>query len=64
MILLPSEPFAFTQEHISLFAGLDIPAAKNDSIILVDGSLLTWHGTRMAYAFDTLPALLCPTGEH
>lgn len=64
MILLPSEPFAFTQEHISLFAGLDTPAAKNDGIILVDGSLLTWHGTRMAYAFDTLPALLCPTGEY
>jgi ABC-type Fe3+-hydroxamate transport system substrate-binding protein len=63
MILLPSEPFTFTQEHISLFAGLDIPAAKNDSIILVDGSLLTWHGTRMAYAFDTLPPLLCPMGE-
>lgn len=63
MILLPSEPFAFTQEHIALFANLDIPAARNDGIILVDGSLLTWHGTRIAYAFDTLPALLCPTGE-
>ncbi len=60
MILLPSEPFLFTDEHISLFAALDIPAAKNGGIKLVDGSLLTWHGTRLAYALNDLPALLCP----
>jgi ABC-type Fe3+-hydroxamate transport system substrate-binding protein len=60
MILLPSEPFHFTQEHVTLFAGLDIPAAHNGQIILIDGSLLTWHGTRLAYALDTIPALLCP----
>jgi ABC-type Fe3+-hydroxamate transport system substrate-binding protein len=63
MILLPSEPFPFTEEHIPLFARLDVPAARNGQIKLVDGSLLTWHGTRMAYAFDTLPALLCPEEE-
>jgi ABC-type Fe3+-hydroxamate transport system substrate-binding protein len=60
MVLLPSEPFAFTEAHIPLFARLDIPAAKHNGIILVDGSLLTWHGTRLAYALDTLPALICP----
>jgi ABC-type Fe3+-hydroxamate transport system substrate-binding protein len=60
MILLPSEPFQFSEEHIALFAALDIPAAGNDQILLVDGSLLTWHGTRLAYALDTIPALLCP----
>jgi ABC-type Fe3+-hydroxamate transport system substrate-binding protein len=60
MILLPSEPFLFTEEHIPLFAALDIPAARNKQILLVDGSLLTWHGTRLAYALDTLPGLLCP----
>jgi hypothetical protein len=27
--------------------------------VLVDGSLLTWHGTRVAHAIDRLPALLC-----
>ncbi len=59
MVLLPSEPFAFTEDHISLFSQLDIPAAHNGRILLVDGSLLTWHGTRMAYAFNTLPGLLC-----
>ena len=59
MILLPSEPFAFTQEHVALFAGLDVPAARHGQISLVDGSLLTWHGTRLAYALDIIPGLLC-----
>jgi len=61
MILLPSEPFSFTAEHIPFFRELSTPAQnRNNGIILVDGSLLTWHGTRLAYAMDTLPALLCP----
>lgn len=64
MILLPSEPYPFTEEHIPLFANLDIPAARHNRIDLVDGSLLTWHGTRLAYALDTLPALLCPDDTH
>jgi ABC-type Fe3+-hydroxamate transport system substrate-binding protein len=58
VILLPSEPFEFTEAHIPIFSELDVPAAKNNRIHLVDGSLLTWHGTRIAYAFETLPALL------
>ncbi len=60
VILLPSEPFAFNESHKPLFAALDIPAARNQQIHLVDGSLLTWHGTRMARALNTLPHLLCP----
>ncbi len=63
VILLPSEPFQFTEEHIQIFAGLDIPAAKNNRIVLVDGSLLTWHGTRIAYALNTLPDVLYPNGK-
>ncbi len=63
MILLPSEPFHFTEEHISLFANLDIPAAHNHQIVLVDGSLLTWHGTRLAQALNTIPNMLCPSGD-
>jgi ABC-type Fe3+-hydroxamate transport system substrate-binding protein len=59
MILLPSEPFQFTEAHIPIFAALNTPA-QNNGIILVDGSLLTWHGTRLAYAMDRLPPLLCP----
>jgi ABC-type Fe3+-hydroxamate transport system substrate-binding protein len=57
VILLPSEPFQFTEKHIALFKNLDVPAAKHDRIHLIDGSLLTWHGTRVAYALDQLPIL-------
>lgn len=58
IILLPSEPFNFTEEHIALFQKLDVPAAKHNRIRLVDGQWLTWHGTRVAYALNDLPALL------
>lgn len=61
VILLPSEPFAFDASHVPLFAALNIPAARTGQIHLVDGSLLTWHGTRVARALDALPRLLCPT---
>ncbi len=56
VILLPSEPFLFTEAHVEIFRELDVPAAKHDRIHLVDGTLLTWHGTRVAHAFDQLPA--------
>lgn len=61
IILLPSEPFNFDESHIPLFSQLDVPAARNNRIILVDGSLLTWHGTRIAYALNALPDLLWRT---
>lgn len=63
VILLPSEPYAFGEDHISLFAALNVPAADNGRIVPIDGSLLTWHGTRMARAFDVIPNLLCPLDE-
>lgn len=63
VILLPSEPFAFTQKHVALFEALDVPAARAGRIHLVDGSLLTWHGTRIARALATLPSLMCVAEE-
>lgn len=63
VILLPSEPYTFSTAHITSFAALDIPAARDHRIHLVDGSLLTWHGTRLAYALDSVPALLNPVAE-
>jgi len=58
VILLPSEPYIFDETHMPIFKALDVPAARNDRIHLVDGTLLTWHGTRMVYAFEKLPPLL------
>jgi ABC-type Fe3+-hydroxamate transport system substrate-binding protein len=59
VILLPSEPFPFDESHAALFAALDVPAARQGRIHMLDGSLLTWHGTRVARALTTIPSLLC-----
>ncbi len=59
VILLPSEPFPFLERHTLIFSALDIPAAREGRIRMVDGSLLTWHGTRIARALATIPSLLC-----
>src|SRR5690606_7731843 len=58
IVLLPSEPYEFGNAHVSQFASLDIPAARHGRIHLIDGALLTWHGTRIAHAFNELLALL------
>ena len=60
VILLPSEPFAFDETHrqaiIDRFP--DVGAVRRDRVHLVDGSLVTWHGTRIARALRGLPDLL------
>jgi ABC-type Fe3+-hydroxamate transport system substrate-binding protein len=60
VILLPDEPFAFDAEHAGRIGALlrETPAAKNDCIFNIDGSLITWHGTRLARALRELPAVL------
>ncbi|HML21780.1 MAG TPA: helical backbone metal receptor [Aggregatilinea sp.] len=58
LVLLPDEPYAFTAENADAIRALDIPAARSGRVHLIDGSLLTWHGTRAAYALRDLPALI------
>ena len=60
VILLPNEPFAFAESHLEELRTLlrDTPAVRQGRIIPVDGSLITWHGTRLARALRELPALL------
>jgi ABC-type Fe3+-hydroxamate transport system substrate-binding protein len=61
VILLPSEPYAFTEADLTAFdAYPQIPAVRDQRIYLVDGSLLTWHGTRLARAVMELPAYFYP----
>jgi ABC-type hemin transport system substrate-binding protein len=59
MILLPSEPFAFDESHqaaaYEIFS--ETKAAKNNRIHLLDGSLITWHGVRLATAIRELQPL-------
>ena len=59
MILLPSEPYNFSERDkqlvLSTFA--DTPAVRNDRVYLVDGSYLTWYGVRIAKALQAMPAI-------
>jgi iron complex transport system substrate-binding protein len=60
VIILPDEPFEFSEQHIQEMCKLlpDCTAVKNERLHLVDGSLLTWHGTRLALALRELPGIL------
>lgn len=59
IILLPSEPYAFglADQHQVMTLLKDTPAVQNGRVHLVDGSLLFWHGTRLANALTELPGL-------
>ncbi|RME87893.1 MAG: ABC transporter substrate-binding protein [Anaerolineae bacterium] len=65
LILLPSEPYPFDETHRrELFTLLaDTPAARTGRILLLDGSLITWHGTRLGKALAVLPSLLHPAAS-
>jgi ABC-type Fe3+-hydroxamate transport system substrate-binding protein len=60
VILLPDDPFTFDQEHKQIILDQlgDTPAVKNNRIYFLDGSLITWHGTRLGKALQTLPQFL------
>ncbi len=60
VILLPDEPFHFGEADESLLrtALENTPAVRANRIHRVDGTLVTWHGTRLGKALAELPALL------
>ncbi len=55
IILLPNEPFRFGEGHRDELASFPGMPAR---IILVDGTLLTWFGTRLGKALQLLPELM------
>ena len=59
VILLPDEPCAFGEAEREQMARLlaETPAARAERVFLLDGSLLTWYGTRLGKALQVLPAL-------
>ncbi len=59
VILLPSEPYAFGAEDRAQMMALlpDVPAVLNGRVYLVDGTLVTWYGTRLAKALSALSSL-------
>ena len=54
VILLPDEPYAFDEADRKRFSRLDCPAARNGRIHLIDGTLLSWYGPRIAEAIRVL----------
>lgn len=60
VILLPDEPFPFDDQHEAVLRESlsATPAARAGRIHRVDGTLLTWHGTRLGRALSELPGLL------
>jgi ABC-type Fe3+-hydroxamate transport system substrate-binding protein len=58
VILLPDEPYPFSAEDLPEFYALEVPAAKEDRIHLIDGKLLTWYGPRMAGSLVQIAGLL------
>jgi iron complex transport system substrate-binding protein len=59
LILLPSEPYAFGPAHLEELRRLlpQVQAVRSERLHLVDGSLITWHGTRLGLALQKLPGL-------
>lgn len=59
-ILLPTEPFEFNKHHVDqvMEQFSDTPAVTGGRVFVVDGTLLTWHGTRLAKALEELGGLL------
>jgi ABC-type Fe3+-hydroxamate transport system substrate-binding protein len=47
LVFLSSEPFPFKQKHIQSLQSI-LPNAK---IVLVDGEMFSWYGSRMLHAF-------------
>ena len=48
LLFLSSEPFPFKQKHIEELQ----PMLPDTKIILVDGEMFSWYGSRLQYAPD------------
>lgn len=58
VILLPETPDQRGPLALEDWAALDIPAARHGHIYPIDPDLLTWYGTRVAFALRDLPPLV------
>jgi ABC-type Fe3+-hydroxamate transport system substrate-binding protein len=59
LILLPSEPYAFSERDLEAFLPhRDVPAVREGRIVLCDGMALTWPGPRTAEALRGFATLI------
>jgi hypothetical protein len=60
MVLLPDEPHPFTEQDAEVFRALDIPAARNGSVMRTSGKDLCWYGARSVEGIARVRALVPP----
>jgi ABC-type Fe3+-hydroxamate transport system substrate-binding protein len=59
VILLPSEPYRFSQRHLADFDRFpEVAAVRLRNVLLVDGRMLSWYGPRIGGSLRELSALL------
>ena len=59
LILLPDEPYPFNENQLREFENQfpTVEAVIKGKVILIDGSLITWCGTRLGKAISQLQPL-------
>ena len=62
VVLLPDEPYAFDARDVAELHELEVPAARDGRIHLIDGTLVSWYGPRIGRAVETLRPLLGSVG--
>lgn len=60
VMVLPDEPYRFGPADVAELGRLDVPAARNGRIHVIDGTLASWYGPRIARAISELRPLLAP----
>ena len=60
VVLLPDEPYSFGAVDASEIRELEIPAAESARVHLIDGTWVSWYGSRIAKAVGALRPLLGP----
>lgn len=58
VVLLPDEPYSFGPADASEIRELEIPAASSARVHLIDGTWVSWYGSRIAKAVGALRPLL------
>jgi ABC-type Fe3+-hydroxamate transport system substrate-binding protein len=61
IVLLPDEPYAFSERDRRELMGWDLPAARDGRIHLIDGTLVSWYGPRIPHAIEAIRSLLSAT---
>ena len=59
VVLLPDEPYLFSQADMADFTPFpEVPAVRDGRIFLIDGKMVSWYGPRIGHSLRTLRALL------